>query len=47
MQNRFPGLVNTYEDSGLGWRVDGTCDEMGSDGECSCALAPAVQMCVV
>ena len=35
-------IAKTYEDGSLERRVDGGRDEMGGNGESSCALAPAV-----
>ena len=41
------GACEYVRDSGLVWRVEGTRDELSSDGEWPCALAPAVQMFAV
>ena len=38
------GSVDTYEDSGPEGRMDGVHDEVGSDGDSSRALAPAVRV---
>jgi len=35
-------IVDTHEDGSLEWRVGGGRDEMGSNGESSCAVSPAV-----
>lgn len=34
------GFVDTYEDGSIEWRFLWVCDDVGCDGECSCALAP-------
>ena len=36
------GIANAYEDSSLEWGFVRGCDEVGGDGDRSCALAPAV-----
>jgi hypothetical protein len=39
------GIGKTYDDGSPEWRADGGRDEVGVNGESSCALAPAV-LCI-
>jgi len=38
-------MVNTYEDGGFEWRIDGGRGEVGGDRDSSCTVAPAA-LCV-